>query len=149
MSNLCYDVESDLACIADFPSTGACTTVFVSNKFGVDTDGNTAVSTIYHDKDGNVVDVTGLNVFLGSCPIGDNEYLQKCELLADGTEVLFTRCVNTKTLPDGTSLDPTVTDYTPDFSAKYTVVDEANVFVPAPKCSPLTSSGVVTDWKSF
>lgn len=141
----CYDTTNEISCFV--AADGSCSNVFVSHKYDNE---SSAPSIIYSDAAGAVVDTSTGTVFPGACPVPQVLLKDLCELLADGTEVPFCRQIVTKPNPDGTvTATPVVTDYLPDFSATYSVVDETAVANRPEKCIPLVNSGVQTDWADF
>ena len=148
MSLNCYSITETKVCHESV--AGVCTELTATRKYGLDVNGEQIQpSIIYTDSEGVPFDVSAGTVHNFECPLPKTTSSVLCELLADGTEQLFERCVTIKVSPSGIASTPVVRDYLLDYSAEYIVVDQDSVVPAPPKCTPLVNVGIQDSWSDL
>jgi hypothetical protein len=142
---LCKDFETIDVCYTD--ADGVRTTLVAHYEYGADADGATVLaSTIYTDAAGVPVDTSAGVVSAGACPVfqPDIEWIELCDVAADGTYTEFLCRVITSFDTDGSVIDPVQTDYFEQ--DKVTAYAPAGTVGPCPECPPAEVKGVLTAW---
>lgn len=140
----CREISTAPACYTD--ATGIPVTVIAHYEYGSNADGDTIlVATRYTDAAGTPIDTSAGAVVAGACAAipADVEFVQLCDVQADGTVIEFIRRSITTFAADGTP-----TTVTADFD-----LDKVTPYAPAgtvgacaQDCDPATPVGVVATW---
>lgn len=142
----CTELDPIVGChtLAD----GSRQNVVIHYEYGKDAEGEAIVSAVrITDVLGVIVaDATDANTVSGACPIAqpDVEWVERCDLLSDGSKVPYMCQVITSFDASGAAIVPSATaDYELDKVTPYTVVGTPTL---CPSCPAATASGLVTSW---
>ena len=143
--SLCKDLETKIVCATN--EAGVRTSYVAHYEYGNDAAGNTLLAaTRYTDAAGAIVDLTGLEISVGACPVAapDIEFERLCDLAEDGTFTEFLCRTVTSFDSAGVPIDPPLLAY---FELdKVTVYVPEGTVGPCPDCPPATVQGVLTAW---
>lgn len=136
----CRDEALAIACYTD--ALGVPTNVFANHVY--DSNGK-LIALYYTDSAGATVDTAAGTVSAGACPVSqpDVEWLQLCDILADGTSVPFVCRTITSFNPDGTVVEPSQVDtFETDKVTPYVV---AGTIGDCDTCADEVVLGLITD----
>lgn len=136
----CRDETVSISCYTD--ALGVSTSVFANHIY--DANGQ-LIALYYTDAAGVTLDTSAGTVNAGECPVAqpDVEWMQLCDILADGTVIQFVCRTITSFNSDGSVIEPSqVATFEPDKVTPYVV---AGTIGDCDTCGPEASLGLITD----